>query len=706
MQLPLVVDVRAPSGVAGGLGLGSLAPSPGSVLPSSPAAPADTISNLQMVWELVHDPGYALSNMDAEASWGRAVAAADTPLPSLDRNALSALPLEEAVASLRHHAQAVAEAAFWDNLTQKFTQALLAGSLLPLALPLLNDLGTGLADTMADSTASQQLRQEFSPPTLTSSLTSPSSSSTSGLGERAGLVVGMTLVMERLALLLLRYGAPAREDMAAQAHSQLRVELAQACQAAFPMLAGGQTGMGQGVGMEAVQGLGRSLARAVRLLQAQLKLLKLDVANGRLALLARQVRGSAGITYLRSKFAALHGIHPDDILSPPPTSPPLPHQPDSSPRAGSGARLATALPRTAAWLRSAATTSTATTAALLSTAGLDLGNERLLEAVTAVTEHVAISAATNCLPAQLRSGLRLHLTSAPAVAATLVTPAPPHTQPHTHSVTPSLVTSQTSLSDSLPDAVPAPAPAPASTAPPRLPVAAASWQGVVRLGVLALVTSDQPAVSPALAETLAWDAQRLHAAQNSFQRLLVVCVCMGLVASTRAGRAVPPLNAHAGQAAKRRLLVLLADSSVGLPDLVTELSRLVAHEAGPRTFTGHTADGGHTVANGAAGAATALNLEEEAALSRSLKALVEPGSVAFSAVKEALSRVLTLHLVLGPVAIRHEPAVRRAAASMLAQEGAAVVAEDLAQLAQQLLALCGVSEAVHGEVYAQMCDFV
>ncbi|GFH19922.1 uncharacterized protein HaLaN_16954 [Haematococcus lacustris] len=175
--------------------------------------------------------------------------------------------------------------------------------------------------------------------------------------------------------------------------------------------------------------------------------------------------------------------------------------------------------------------------------------------------------------------------------------------------------------------------------------------------------------------------------------------------STRAGRAVPPLNAHAGQAAKRRLLVLLADSSVGLPDLVTELSRLVAHEAGPRTFTGHTADGGHTVANVAEAAAT-LNLEEEAVLSRSFKALVEPGSVAFSAVKEALSRVLTLHLLLGPLAIRQEPAVRRAAASMLAQEGAAVVAEDLAQLAQQLLALCGVSEAVHGEVYARMCGFV
>lgn len=46
----------------------------------------------------------------------------------------------------------------------------------------------------------------------------------------------------------------------------------------------------------------------------------------------------------------------------------------------------------------------------------------------------------------------------------------------------------------------------------------------MRAGVVALIAAEQPAVSPALAETLAWDAERLHAAQVCI--VCSVCACL------------------------------------------------------------------------------------------------------------------------------------------------------------------------------------
>jgi T-complex protein 11 len=66
-----------------------------------------------------------------------------------------------------------------------------------------------------------------------------------------------------------------------------------------------------------------------------------------------------------------------------------------------------------------------------------------------------------------------------------------------------------------------------------------SWQGSLRLGLLVLLCSDEAAAGPLLAETLALDAERLHACQNKMQHLLVVVasllivqqVCIGLLTS-------------------------------------------------------------------------------------------------------------------------------------------------------------------------------
>jgi len=49
-------------------------------------------------------------------------------------------------------------------------------------------------------------------------------------------------------------------------------------------------------------------------------------------------------------------------------------------------------------------------------------------------------------------------------------------------------------------------------------------RGRVRMGVVALIAAETPAVSPGLAETLAWDAERLHSAQVRVCMCVHVCV--------------------------------------------------------------------------------------------------------------------------------------------------------------------------------------
>ena len=96
--------------------------------------------------------------------------------------------------------------------------------------------------------------------------------------------------------------------------------------------------------------LARRITRCLQLLLAQLRLLRADTANARLLGLRAQLRGEAGITYLRTKFAALHQL---PLL--PPTPPPQPALAAQA-AADVAARVAARLPRTAAWLRDTART--------------------------------------------------------------------------------------------------------------------------------------------------------------------------------------------------------------------------------------------------------------------------------------------------------------------------------------------------------------
>lgn len=217
------------------------------------------------------------------------------------------------------------------------------------------------------------------------------------------------------------------------------------------------------------------------------------------------------MAYLRSKFATIfrleeptaadltasssfaQGSAAADALAPP--APTLAvATPASIPPRLQGQALLQMLPRTAAWLsRSRATAAGIST--YIRAQGIDL--------TAAVATAAAAAHSAGGVPSSLRAGLRLP----PGHAAANAAAAPS--------------TSRAGVAVTIPPVVPVG------------PEGEAAWRWTARWGLVALVSSDSPAVGPSLAETLLWDGERLHTAQNQFQQLVVVtaggwimCVCM------------------------------------------------------------------------------------------------------------------------------------------------------------------------------------
>ena len=86
-------------------------------------------------------------------------------------------------------------------------------------------------------------------------------------------------MLEHTAQLLKDMGAPAREAAAVAAHAAIRAELSSALQA------------------EDSPALAAAVVKAVRVLMAQLKMLRMDAANFRLKVLAQSLKDGAGIRY-------------------------------------------------------------------------------------------------------------------------------------------------------------------------------------------------------------------------------------------------------------------------------------------------------------------------------------------------------------------------------------------------------------------------
>jgi hypothetical protein len=253
--------------------------------------------------------------------------------------------------------------------------------------PLLSELGRELAGVMSDPTAADALDREFAPRALLDRLAAATrAGANAGTGAGMAAALGLTQALQRLAALVVSSVAPAREDETKAAHTALEAELSAALQAAAPVLATQQSAAqgleaGGATASEVVRQVEQSpvgrlawgLARAVRTLQAQLRLLKLDAANARLHALGAQMGGGRAVTWIRTKFALLHNISMTDAGLSGTTAEASQQPGDAAPAAGAGHahRVAIALPRTTAWLSRTARGADAVRSYLTTSGGLD-----------------------------------------------------------------------------------------------------------------------------------------------------------------------------------------------------------------------------------------------------------------------------------------------------------------------------------------------
>eukprot|EP00955_Chlamydomonas_euryale_P043893 352743-Chlamydomonas_euryale.AAC.25 len=498
------------------------------------------VANLSMVNDLLHDPVKRLPTDEVEAGLQAVLSGASSrpspPVPGTamaSHDELDGLGADAAVALLKSRARALAEAAFWDGVASRVAAALAPGAdarvLAAAAAPLAFEVGRDIAGEVSDGALRARLEDEFGgaaggdtggdDTTLLARLDAAArfaaaaavdaqGAGTAGTrGSRgaaaaavavsaadAGLVPrslpGLLVLLERLGALVVEYGAPARADGALSAQQSVRDVLSAAlsdyanARSAAASSAAATAELREGGGDSAVDAAARSLAdglvRALRLLHLQTRQLRLDAANARLALLSSQLRGSAGVEYVRDKFAALHRL-------PPPAPPPAPQ------------RVAAAVPKTWAWLQSAARGLPAIRQYTTSTLGLDLDAAHAAVKTAGRPRLPAPTSVSAQLPAVLRAGLRAPAGSGNSSGGSATAGAAP----------------------------------PASAPPPEvcavLPAAAASPRGLVRAGLIALVSGGAAAVGPRLPEVWMLDAERLHAAQNAFQQLVVTAAAFLLV---------------------------------------------------------------------------------------------------------------------------------------------------------------------------------
>lgn len=717
-------------GHGGMMGMMAGAPSGGMAAMMPPEQLQRALSNLNMVYEIVHNPSHQLKTDEADAMWQRAIKAIPQPrslgVPtsspaasgptspsskaqapasaslgmehSLDRDEVESMSPAEVVALMMARSRAIAERAFWDSVEMRLAAGLAAGSLVDQVLPLLSELGTELSSVVSEPQLAASLRREWAEDTLRGALQGVTSS------ERGASLQALMGLLGKLAQRLLEFGAPAREEEAQAATVKMRTALEEAlvltlsgAVTTVPMdtdaaTAPGKASVPNSAGPSSSiasprsdteqeqqqqpqvlfrpptaaqrQPLAAALASALRLLTAQQKLLKLDAANFRLQALARSLsQGPGAVAYLRSKFREVVGLRTSRAATASPGVSDSEQEPVEA-ELPPPMQLAMHLPRTAGFLQQAALGSLPAMERFMVTAGVAGHLPRDEEAAEQLQQQLAAALeaqqqagiGAGALPAQLRSGLR-------AVGGSKPSAAHPGQQQATASSASSSSTGVQLVA----------------------PVCLRSWRGMLRVGVVGLVAQEVPAVGPSLAETLRLDQERLHAAQNRFQQLVIVTAGLLLVSQIRARVRAPAWTPAERSAARRRLLIVVADPKLSMADLTAELCQL-------------------------AGALGDQAASEQ--LATAFSTITRPGSGALASIGNGVAGVLLAHLLLGTSGSAADggaandmlAAAKAAMTAVLNRIGASVVAEDVAALAADLAALVAVNEAVHGDLYERLAQ--
>ncbi len=252
----------SPSGLAS-------APTAPTSQPQDAAAPTDgeqpnqqAVTNEGMVWEMLYNPTFKLPTADAEAAWARAVGGADAngaedAVP--DASELEGMAPEQLAALLSARAKAIAERAFWDSIQWRFATATQGGALPSQLAPLISELGLELSGMVTDTLEAEQLAEMYAEHTVLARLSSRVGGQLAG----GANITALMAMLDQIARTLL---AGARPDRAAAASAAM-ADMQAAMAAALAPQEGGAAA--------APAALAPVVAKALRLLMTQLKLVKL-----------------------------------------------------------------------------------------------------------------------------------------------------------------------------------------------------------------------------------------------------------------------------------------------------------------------------------------------------------------------------------------------------------------------------------------------
>jgi hypothetical protein len=196
------------------------------------------------------------------------------------------------------------------------------------------------------------------------------------------------------------------------------------------------------------------------------------------------------------------------------------------------------------------------------------------------------------------------------------------------------------------------------------------WRGLVRIGLVHLISGDGAIGSMSLPETLIRDLSRLFDLQSDFQKCTVLAICMTVIENAAKESSTGRAASHKKDA-KARIQAILADPEVSLHHIALEVSSCI-----------------HAMHS---------NVEDYDMLRSHilgiLKALMHRSSLEGRMLVEHLANMLVSMLIDGN---------KQYARSVCVKIGATEILDDLEDLASRIAAVAAVSEAVCGQWYADL----
>ena len=210
-----------------------------------------------------------------------------------------------------------------------------------------------------------------------------------------------------------------------------------------------------------------------------------------------------------------------------------------------------------------------------------------------------------------------------------------------------------------------------------------SWRGLVRIGLVHLVSGDGAVGSLSLPETLQRDLPCLFDLKNAYQKCVVLAICMTVIENSIIGANEIPLRDCKRQKleAKKRILAILRDPEVSLKDISLEVSACI-HAVNPQ-------------------------IESFEALSSQiftiLKVLLHRSSQEGRSVVEHLNNMLFSLLFYGEQAA-HSVETERLILKQCQTIGMAEIVDDVLKLGSDIAHVSAVTEAVCAQWYSLLAQ--